>query len=60
MPQEPLASDDTQGAINHCWRRHVGMNVLFADGHTEFREANELDPEHAVGQKDGLLSRLRN
>jgi prepilin-type processing-associated H-X9-DG protein len=54
----PIASDDTQGTINHA--ATGGMNVMFADTHAERRTRAELDPEHAVGQAGGLLQQLRN
>jgi prepilin-type N-terminal cleavage/methylation domain-containing protein/prepilin-type processing-associated H-X9-DG protein len=55
-PNEPMASDDTEGTVNH----RGGMAVLFFDSHVEFRTSAEIDIEHAVGQKGGLLWRLRN
>ena len=59
-PNEVMASDDTQGTINHSAGRYRGMCVLFFDSHVEFKTAEELDPDTAVGQKGGLLERLRN
>ena len=65
-PDEPMASDDTQGAINHGHSSYGGMNVLFFDSHVEFRSRDELDPRTAVGattprgQPRPLLWRLRN
>jgi prepilin-type processing-associated H-X9-DG protein len=55
-PNEPMASDDTEGTVNH----RGGMHVLFFDSHVEFRTSAEIDSEHGVGQKGGLLWRLRN
>jgi len=55
----PMASDDTQGDINHGGP-DGGMAVLFFDSHIEFRTNAELDPRNAVGQKGGLLEQLRN
>jgi prepilin-type processing-associated H-X9-DG protein len=60
QPTDPMASDDTQGTINHGTGPRRGMNVLFVDGHVEFKSTADLDPEHAVGQKGGLLEKLRN
>jgi len=56
----PMASDDTEGDVNHGTADNGGMAVLFFDSHVEFRTNTELDLEHAVGQKGGLLERLRN
>jgi len=39
------------------WR---GMNVLFFDGHVEWKSDREIDVESGVGKKPGLLWRLRN
>ena len=39
------------------WR---GMNVLFFDGHVQWKSDKEIDVEHGVGRKPGLLWRLRN
>jgi prepilin-type processing-associated H-X9-DG protein len=55
----PMASDDTQGTINHA-ATGGDMNVLFVDTHVERRTRTELDPERAVGQTGGLLQQLRN
>ncbi|MFC1806358.1 H-X9-DG-CTERM domain-containing protein [Planctomycetota bacterium] len=69
----PMACDDTQGAINHGERNNGGMNVLFFDGHIEFKRTTGftdgqpdpdtfpgIDLERGVGQTGGLLWRLRN
>jgi prepilin-type processing-associated H-X9-DG protein len=59
---EAWGSDDTEGTINHpdgLFRRG-GMNVLFFDTHIEWKTSEEIDIQHSVGQKGGLLSRLRN
>lgn len=56
----PMASDDTQGGINHGTREYGGMNVLFFDAHVEFKTNTEIDLENGVGQEGGLLWRLRN
>jgi len=57
-PNKPMASDDTQGDINH----DGGMAILFFDSHVEFRTNTELDLEHAVGdtRPDALLKELSN
>jgi prepilin-type processing-associated H-X9-DG protein len=60
LPSDAMDSDDTQGTINHGTGRRGGMNVLFFDSHSEFRPASDLDPTTAVGQKGGLLEKLRN
>jgi len=52
----PMASDDTQGEVNHSG----GMAVLFFDAHVEWRTSAELDPTRAVGQKGVLLEPLAN
>jgi len=63
---EPLASDDTEGALNHSDWLYSGMNVLFNDAHTEFVSSDKLDPRTAVGatgppvRAQPLLWRLRN
>jgi hypothetical protein len=59
-PNEIMASDDTEGTVNHGTGRHFGMGVLFFDSHVEWRTAAALDPSAAVGQKGGVLERLRN
>ena len=59
-PNEVMASDDTEGSINHGEADNGFMNVLFFDTHSELRTHAELDLEHAVGQKGGLLEKLRN
>jgi len=59
-PNMPMASDDTQGRINHGRADNGGMCVLFFDSHVEFRTHAELDLEHGVGHAGGLLERLRN
>jgi prepilin-type processing-associated H-X9-DG protein len=59
-PYKPMASDDTQGDINHGTLTNGGMNVLFFDSHVEFKTHTELDLKHAVGQTGGLLEELAN
>ena len=61
-PNKPMASDDTEGDINHGTLRNGGMNVLFFDSHVEFRMNTELDLRHAVGDTspDALLTELSN
>ena len=68
-PNLPMASDDTQGAINHGKRNSGGMAVLFFDSHVEFRTNAELDLETSVGDRSGgphhyaeksILWQLRN
>ena len=59
-PNEPVASDDTQGAINHGSRDNGRMNVLFWDLHVQGETNTKIDLERAVGQTGGLLWRLRN
>jgi prepilin-type processing-associated H-X9-DG protein len=64
-PNLPIASDDTQGDINHETMAG-GMNVLFLDAHaaysTTFRTNTDLDPRRAVGDPapGALLRDLRN
>jgi len=68
LAQDPVACDDTQGGINHGSASNGGMNILFFDGHVEFRTAAEVDvtSEHgSVGQgfpnpPKTLLWRLKN
>ena len=59
-PSLPMASDDTQGTINHGAADTGGMCILFFDSHVDRRSSAEIDIEHAVGQKGGLLWQLRN
>jgi prepilin-type processing-associated H-X9-DG protein len=59
-PSMPMASDDTQGDINHGTLSNGGMSVLFFDSHVEFRTNTELDLKRAVGQTGGLLGELAN
>jgi prepilin-type processing-associated H-X9-DG protein len=59
-PNMPMASDDTQGTINHGSRSNGGMGILFFDSHVEFATNTEVDLERAVGRKPGLLWQLRN
>ena len=56
-PNEPMACDDTEGAVNHGSAGR-GMNVLFFDGHVEFWPHTKVDLEHGVGTGDLLI--LRN
>ena len=59
LPDTPMASDDTQGTINHGTADNGGMCVLFGS-HIDWKTSAEIDLEHGVGQKGGLLWRLRN
>ncbi|MFW6163399.1 MAG: type II secretion system protein [Planctomycetota bacterium] len=59
-PNMPMASDDTQGSINHGRRDSRNMSVLFFDSHAEVMTADELDLRKSVGQAGGLLWQLRN
>jgi len=59
-PNEPMASDDTEGTINHGTRDEGGMHVLFFDSHVEFWTNTKIDLERGVGMKGGPLWRLRN
>ena len=65
-PNDAMASDDTQGAINHGEKNNSGMSVLFFDSHVEFGTNTEVDLETGVGatappgQPKPLLWRLRN
>ena len=59
-PAMPMASDDTQGTINHGAADNGGMCVLFFDSHVDWKTNEEIDLEHAVGRKGGLLWQLRN
>ncbi|MBL7224271.1 MAG: prepilin-type N-terminal cleavage/methylation domain-containing protein [Candidatus Brocadiae bacterium] len=63
----PIASDDTQGSINHGAGRRGGLAVLFSDSHVEWRARDDVDPETAVGDQGPgrgapkpLLWQLRN
>ena len=55
---EPLACDDTEGAVNHGSAGSGGMNVLFLDNHVEYWPHTKVDVEHGVGT--GELVLLRN
>jgi len=59
--REPMASDDTQGMLNHpgSGMTGPGMAVLFFDSHVEYRSW-DIEAHRAVGKKGGLLWRLRN
>jgi len=61
-PNRVMASDDTQGDINHGTLQGGGMIVLFFDGHVEFRVQCEIDLIAGVGAtgEDELLRDLRN
>ncbi|MFC1806356.1 hypothetical protein ACFL09_05180 [Planctomycetota bacterium] len=59
-PNWPMASDDTQGSINHGRASDGGMCILFFDSHVEFRTNTEIDLDRGVGRKGGLLWQLRN
>jgi len=58
-PNEAMASDDTQGTVNHRGT-YAGMVVLFFDSHVEYWTRTKIDPERAVGMKGTELWRLRN
>jgi hypothetical protein len=55
-----MASDDTQGVLNHRWPRPRGMSVLLFDSHVEFWTVPDIDPANAVGVKPGPLWLLSN
>ena len=57
-PQAPMASDDTEGTINHGRAHRGGMSVLFFDSHIEFWTHTKVDLERGVGK--GELVALRN
>ena len=59
-PMIPMASDDTQGTVNHGRRKPFGLCVLFFDGHVEFWTKPQIDPASAVGRKPGPLWLLSN
>ncbi len=68
-PNMPVASDDTEGTINHGKADKGGMCVLFFDSHVEFRTNAELNLETSVGDRSGgphhyaeksILWQLRN
>ncbi|MBL7224272.1 MAG: prepilin-type N-terminal cleavage/methylation domain-containing protein [Candidatus Brocadiae bacterium] len=59
-PNMPMASDDTQGPVNHGTANNGGMAVLFLDSHVKFMINTEIDLERGVGRKGGLLWQLRN
>ena len=48
-PSMPMASDDTQGTINHGTRNNGGMCVLFFDSHVDFKTNTEIDLVKGVG-----------
>ena len=56
-PTEPMACDDTEGAVNHSGAGS-GMNVVFFDSHVEFWPHTKVDLEHGVGAGELLI--LRN
>ena len=57
-PNEPMASDDTEGTINHGKAHRGGMSVLFFDSHVESWNQKKVDLERGVGK--GELVALRN
>lgn len=66
-PNMPMASDDTQGTINHGPRTVEGqiywpggINILFVDSHVEHKRENDVSFRNSVGRKPGLLWQLRN
>ncbi len=59
-PSLPMASDDTQGAINHGKGHNGGMAVAFFDSHVEFIGNSEIDVQRGVGTPGSLLWQLRN
>ena len=65
MPGSPWdAYDRMEVSINHPSSKDAGkpayQQLLYADGHVEGRMNEEIDLERGVGQKGGLLWRLRN
>jgi len=63
-PSMPMASDDTQGTINHGERDNGGMCVLFFSGHVDFKTNADVDLVKGVGDRGtkpkNLLWMLRN
>jgi len=61
-PNLPMASDDTQGDINHGARSGGGLNVLYFDSHVDCVPNTLVDVETGVGAtgEDELLRDLRN
>ena len=64
-PDEAMASDDTQGTINHGKRRNGGMAVVFFDTHVDFLTQTEVDLVTGVGatspsDPQPILGRLKN
>ena len=57
-PDEPMASDDTEGTINHGEVNNGMMGILFLDSHIEYWTHTQVDLEHGVGK--GELVALRN
>ncbi len=59
---KPMASDDTQGDVNHGTLANGGMRVLFFDFHVEFMTGEDIDLRYAVGDTSpgALLRELRN
>ena len=55
---EPMASGDTEGTINHGTAHNGEMGILFLDSHVEFWTHTKVDLEHGVGK--GELVALRN
>ena len=65
-PDRPMASDDTQGTVNHGEHSGGGMCVLFFDSHVDFKTNTEIDLRAGVGAAGPpggpkpLLWQLRN
>ncbi len=59
-PDRAVASDDTQGDINHNVLGNRGIAVLFLDSHVEFWWEGDPDFPRTVGDRRGLLGALAN
>jgi len=57
---QPAASDDTEGTLNHGTAGSRGTSILFFDGHVEFWPPSRIDIRRAVGSRPGPLAALRN
>ena len=64
-PSMPMASDDTEGQINHGTEDNGGMCVLFFDSHVDFKTNTEVSLKTSVGDRGAkgdrpLLWQLNN
>ena len=59
-PDEPMACDDTQGAINHGSAGPESYHVIFFDSHVEYGKTPPSWPQPPVGKAGTPFARLRN